>query len=92
MPNHIKKALDSNSTSRAPIEVPSSSENNDFDGFARSAEVRHFLGDISKATLWRWIKKGYFPPPEHLTPNPNGPNFWKRSRLRDYARNISARK
>lgn len=41
-------------------------------GFMPDAELRHLLGDISHATLWRWSKAGLVPPAVKLGPNRNG--------------------
>ena len=53
-------------------------EKEDYFGSMRSAELRHYYGDISPVTLWRWIKKGYIPPPEPKTPDLEGPTGWRR--------------
>ena len=38
------------------------------DKYIFGSDVREILGGISRTTLWRWIKLGYFPKPRKVGP------------------------
>ncbi|WP_439816540.1 helix-turn-helix transcriptional regulator [Zavarzinia sp. CC-PAN008] len=45
----------------------------------RSAQVRAMVGDPSDVTLWRWVKLGRFPAPDHVI---NRRNLWQEATVR----------
>jgi predicted DNA-binding transcriptional regulator AlpA len=47
----------------------------------QSKVVRRRAGNISDVTLWRWVKRGTFPPPDKII---NGRNYWWNSTINDW--------
>ena len=53
------------------------------DRILRRTEVQKMIGNPSKATLYRWIKNGEFPPPRRLG---GGSVGWLESTITDWMR------
>jgi predicted DNA-binding transcriptional regulator AlpA len=47
--------------------------------FLKTADVCALYGNISVETLWRWVKKGWFPKPVRI--GPTSRNVWRASEL-----------
>ena len=61
-PNELQPTL--------PSELP--------DRYLSTSEVRAFCGNISKMTIYRWVKGRGFPPPFYVTPQKP---LWKASKV-----------
>jgi len=46
--------------------------------FLKLSEIVPHLIPVDKATLWRWIRRGTFPPPKKLVARPR---LWSRSEV-----------
>lgn len=55
--------------------------------FLRERQVRETFAPVSRATLWRWVKLGIFPPPYKLCSLGGGAGAvaWKVAELEEWA-------